>query len=205
MDKNKLFLGFVTAALGLFLLISPETFLSFFVILLGIASILDGIFILATTRNLIVDQQYKMIVTIRGILSIVIGALAVMLPLVFVATIWKAMAYTLAIYLIISAGMQFYTIAKLHRNGIMIRQSMIEVFSSLVIALVLLVIPSESVGPFFIRIFGFILMLSGVGLAIMQWKSRPTVILPDSVEDAEEAQIVTNEENSVQENPDKSE
>jgi len=101
--------------------------------------------------------------------------------------------------------MQFYTIAKLHRNGIMIRQSMIEVFSSLVIALVLLVIPSESVGPFFIRIFGFILMLSGVGLAIMQWKSRPTVILPDSVEDAEEAQIVTNEENSVQENPDKSE
>ena len=200
-----MFLGFVTAALGLFLLISPETFLSFFVILLGIASILDGIFILATTRNLIVDQQYKMIVTIRGILSIVIGALAVMLPLVFVATIWKAMAYTLAIYLIISAGMQFYTIAKLHRNGIMIRQSMIEVFSSLVIALVLLVIPSESVGPFFIRIFGFILMLSGVGLAIMQWKSRPTVILPDSVEDAEEAKIVTNEENSVQENPDKSE
>lgn len=186
MDKSKVFLGFVTAALGLFLLISPDTFISFFVIILGVAAIIDGIFILAATRDLIIDPQYKLIVTVRGVLSIVVGLLAVILPIAVAAVVWKAMAYTLAIYLIISAGMQIYTITKLHRNGIMVRQSMIEVASSLLIALVLFVIPAQTAGHFIIRLFGIALLVVGIGLLVIQWKSRPEVMLPDSVETVED-------------------
>ena len=186
MDKSKVFLGFVTAALGLFLLISPDTFISFFVIILGVAAIIDGIFILAATRDLIIDPQYKLIVTVRGVLSIVVGLLAVILPITVAAVVWKAMAYTLAIYLIISAGMQIYTITKLHRNGIMVRQSMIEVASSILIALVLFVIPAQTAGHFIIRLFGIALLVVGIGLLVIQWKSRPEVVLPDSVETVED-------------------
>ena len=186
MDKSKVFLGFVTAALGLFLLISPDTFISFFVIILGVAAVIDGIFILAATRDLIIDPQYKLIVTVRGVLSIVVGLLAVILPIAVAAVVWKAMAYTLAIYLIISAGMQIYTITKLHRNGIMVRQSMIEVASSLLIALVLFVIPAQTAGHFIIRLFGIALLVVGIGLLVIQWKSRPEVVLPDSVETVED-------------------
>jgi uncharacterized membrane protein HdeD (DUF308 family) len=186
MDKSKVFLGFVTAALGLFLLISPDTFISFFVIILGVAAIIDGIFILAATRDLIIDPQYKLIVTVRGVLSIVVGLLAVILPITVAAVVWKAMAYTLAIYLIISAGMQIYTITKLHRNGIMVRQSMIEVASSLLIALVLFVIPAQTAGHFIIRLFGIALLVVGIGLLVIQWKSRPEIVLPDSVETVED-------------------
>ena len=186
MDKSKVFLGFVTAALGVFLLISPDTFISFFVIILGVAAIIDGIFILAATRDLIIDPQYKLIVTVRGVLSIVVGLLAVILPIAVAAVVWKAMAYTLAIYLIISAGMQIYTITKLHRNGIMVRQSMIEVASSLLIALVLFVIPAQTAGHFIIRLFGIALLVVGIGLLVIQWKSRPEVVLPDSVETVED-------------------
>ena len=186
MDKSKVFLGFVTAALGLFLLISPDTFISFFVIILGVAAIIDGIFILAATRDLIIDPQYKLIVTVRGVLSIVVGLLAVILPIAVAAVVWKAMAYTLAIYLIISAGMQIYTITKLHRNGIMVRQSMIEVASSILIALVLFVIPAQTAGHFIIRLFGIALLVVGIGLLVIQWKSRPEVMLPDSVETVED-------------------
>ncbi len=186
MDKNKLFLGFVTAALGLFLLISPDTFISFFVIILGVASIIDGVFILATTRDLIVDPQYKTIVTVRGALSIAVGLLAVILPIAVAAVVWKAMAYTLAIYLVVSAAMQIYTITKLHRNGIMIRQSMIEVFSSLLIAIVLFIIPAQTAGQFLIRIFGIALLIVGIGLLLIQWKSRPELVVPDSVETVED-------------------
>ena len=186
MDKNKVFLGFMTAALGLFLLISPDTFISFFVIILGVAAIIDGVFILAATRDLIIDPQYKLIVTVRGVLSIVVGLLAVILPIAVAAVVWKAMAYTLAIYLIISAGMQIYTITKLHRNGIMVRQSMIEVASSLLIALVLFIIPAQTAGIFIIRLFGLALLVVGVGFLVIQWKSRPEVVLPDSVETVEE-------------------
>lgn len=185
MDKNKLFLGFVTAALGLFLLISPDTFISFFVILLGVTAVIDGIFILAATRNLIADPQYRLIVTARGILSVLVGFLAVVLPLTVAAVVWKAMAYTLAIYLIISSAMQIYTITKLHRNGIMIRQSMIEVLASLLIALVLFVIPAQTAGHFIIRLFGIALFLVGAGFIVTQWKSRPEVVIPDSVETVE--------------------
>ena len=186
MDKNKVFLGFMTAALGLFLLISPDTFISFFVIILGVAAIIDGVFILAATRDLIIDPQYKLIVTVRGVLSIVVGLLAVILPIAVAAVVWKAMAYTLAIYLIISAGMQIYTITKLHRNGIMVRQSMIEVASSLLIALVLFIIPAQTAGIFIIRLFGLALLVVGVGFLVIQWKSRPEMVLPDSVETVEE-------------------
>ena len=186
MDKNKFFLGFMTAALGLFLLISPDTFISFFVILLGVAAIIDGVFILATTRDLIIDPQYKLIVTVRGVLSIVVGLLAVILPIAVAAVVWKAMAYTLAIYLLVSAAMQLYTITKLHRNGIMVRQSMIEVLSSLVIALVLFIIPAQTAGHFIIRLFGIVLLAIGIGLIVIQWRNRPEVIVPDAVQTVDE-------------------
>ncbi|WP_296330450.1 DUF308 domain-containing protein [uncultured Treponema sp.] len=189
MDKNKLFLGFMTAALGLFLLISPDTFISFFVILLGIAAVIDGIFILAATRDLIIDPQYKLIVTVRGVLSVVVGLLAVILPIAVAAVVWKAMAYTLAIYLVISAGMQIYTITKLHRNGIMIRQSLIEVASSLTLALVLFIIPAQTAGHMIVRLFGIVLLIIGIGLFVIQWKSRPEVIIPDSVDTIENEEV----------------
>lgn len=186
MDKNKLFLGFMTAALGLFLLISPDTFISFFVILLGLAAIIDGVFILAATRDLIIDPQYKLIVTVRGVLSLVVGLLAVVLPVAVAAVVWKAMAYTLAIYLLVSVGMQLYTITKLHRNGIMIRQSLIEVASSLVLALVLFVIPVQEAEHLLVRLFGIVLLVIGVGLVVIQWKNRPEIVVPDSVETEED-------------------
>lgn len=186
MDKNKLFLGFMTAALGLFLLISPDTFISFFVILLGLAAIIDGIFILTATRDLIIDPQYKLIVAVRGVLSVVVGLLSVVLPITVAAVVWKAMAYTLAIYLIVSCAMQIYTITKLHRNGIMIRQSMIEAASSMVLALVLFIIPAQTAGHFIIRLFGIVLLAIGIGLVLIQWKSRPEVVVPDTVETVEE-------------------
>lgn len=185
MDRNRIFLGFVTAALGLLLLISPDSFIKLFVILLGVAAVIDGIFILATTRNLILDPQYNLIVTIRGVLSIAVGAFAVIFPLATAKTVWNIMAYSLAVYLLISAVMQIYTITKLHRNGIMIRQSMIEVLTSILLAVVLFVIPAKEVGDFIVRIFGIALVIFGAGTVILQWKNRPITVVPDSVETVE--------------------
>lgn len=186
MDKNRIFLGLVTVILGLFLLISPRTFISIFVIILGVAAVIDGIFILAATRNLILDPQYNMIVTIRGILSIVVGALAVVLPMAVANIAWKMMAYPLAVYLLVSSGMQIYTITKLHRNGIMIRQSMIEVLTSVLLALALFVIPSQVAEKFIVRLFGLALVIFGGGTAFLQWRNRPVTVVPDSVEDDDE-------------------
>ena len=54
--KNKFFLGFMIAAVGLFMLIQPDVFSKVAVIVLGIIAVMNGVFILYTARNLIIDK-----------------------------------------------------------------------------------------------------------------------------------------------------
>ncbi len=176
MDKNKFLLGIVVAAVGLFMLLSPDAFIKFTVIILGIGAFVDGLFILVTTKNLILDPSYSRIMSIRGWMSIAAGALAVALPLVVAGIMWTIMAYTLAAYLLISSALEVYAIGKLKRNGIMIKQSVIEVLVSLLLAAVLLFIPSRSVGHIIVYGCGLSILIAGLGFAFVQWKNRPIIV-----------------------------
>ncbi len=181
MDKNKFVLSLMVAIVGLLMIISPTAFIALAVILLGLAAVVDGIFIMVATRNLILDPDYKLMMTIRGVMSIVVGAVAVLLPLVIAAIAWTIMAYVLAGYLIVSAGLEIYGITKLHRNGIMINQSVIETVISLILAIALFVIPAEKAGGILVRICGVILLIAGCLNAFLQWRNRPITVVPDSV------------------------
>lgn len=175
MDKNKLILSLLAALVGLLMLVIPNAFLALIIVILGVAAIVDGVFILFTTRNLIIDPQYKMIMTIRGIISVVIGFLAISIPMIFATVVWQMMAYMLGIYLLVSSIMEAYCITKLHRNGIMIKQSVMEVVISVILAIVLFIIPAETAGNIIIRICGFILLVVGGVIAFLQWRNRPIV------------------------------
>ena len=181
MDKNKFVLSLLMAVLGILMLIGPQMFIALAVILLGLASVVDGAFIMVATRNLILDPDYRLMMTIRGVLSIVVGAVAVLLPLAIVAVAWTVMAYVLGGYLIVSAGLEIYGIMKLHRNGIMIKQSVIETAVSLVLAMTLFIIPAERAGSILVRICGVVLLAAGCLSAFLQWHNRPIVVVPDSV------------------------
>lgn len=188
MDKNKLSLSLLVAVIGLLMLISPETFIAMAVIILGVAAVVDGFFIMVTTRNLILDPEYKLMMTIRGVMSIAVGAVAILLPLVVAAIAWKFMAFVLGGYLLISAGLEVYGITKLHRNGIMIRQSVIETIVSIILALVLFIIPVKTAGGIIVSVCGFVLLVCGVISAFLQWRNRPLTVIPDAVaDDTEEA------------------
>ncbi len=181
MDKNKFVLSLLMAVLGILMLIGPQMFIALAVILLGLASVVDGAFIMVATRNLILDPDYRLMMTIRGVLSIVVGAVAVLLPLAIAAVAWTVMAYVLGGYLIVSAGLEIYGIMKLHRNGIMIKQSVIETAVSLVLAMTLFIIPAERAGSILVRICGVVLLAAGCLSAFLQWHNRPIVVVPDSV------------------------
>ena len=183
MDKNKFFLGLMIAAIGLFMLIDPTAFIKFAVIILGIVAILNGIFILYTARNLIIDENYAFIMMIRGWMSVGVGVLAVALPLIFARLLWTVMAYTLAVYLLVSAGLESYTLSKLRRNGYAVRQSVIEVAASLIFAVILFIIPSSKFGNAIVVLGGLALIITGVVLAFIQWKNRPIVMDADAVVD----------------------
>lgn len=181
MDKNKFLLFILVAVIGLMMILSPESFIALVVIILGVAAFVDGFFILVTTRNLILDPQYKMMMTIRGGMSIIAGVVAILLPVVVAAVVWTTTAYLLAIYLLISSGLEIYGITKLYRNGIMIRQSVIEVIVSVILAIVLFIIPAKTAGGFIVRTCGIILFVVGVATAFLQWRNRPITVVPDSV------------------------
>lgn len=179
MDKNKFFLGLMIAAVGLFMAIQPDGFSKVAVIILGIVAVLNGIFILYTARNLIIDENYASIMMIRGLMSVGVGALAVLLPVIIQRIFWTIMTYALAIYLLASAALETYTINKLKRNGYAIRQAVIEVLASVVLALVLLIINAETIGTLLIRCGGVVLVITGLVLSLIQWRNRPIVM--DSV------------------------
>lgn len=174
------------ALIGLFMMVAADAFIKFAVIILGIAAVLDGIFILYTAKNLIIDENYAFIMKIRGYLSIAVGCLAVLLPLVFAAVLFTIMDYTLAAYLLISAGLEVYTINKLRRNGYAIRQSVIEVVSSVILAVVLFLIPSETMGHLIVGIAGLVLIITGLVMAFIQWRNRP-LIMDATISDEETA------------------
>ena len=193
MDKNKFFLGIMVAAVGLFMLISPEAFIKFVVIILGIALIFDGVFILVTVRNLIADVNYGRVMAVHGWLSIGVGAVAVLLPLVFAAVVWTIMAYSLAVYLLVAAGMEVYAITVLTRNGISTKKSIFEVIVCVFLAVVLFILP-HSAGNALVRVFGVVLLAAGVLFSLVQWRLRPIVVQPDSVVSVEEDEAVADEQ-----------
>ena len=193
MDKNKFFLGIMVAAVGLFMLISPEAFIKFVVIILGIALIFDGVFILVTVRNLIADVNYGRVMAVHGWLSIGVGVVAVLLPLVFAAVVWTIMAYSLAVYLLVAAGMEVYAITVLTRNGISTKKSIFEVIVCVFLAVVLFILP-HSAGNALVRVFGVVLLAAGVLFSLVQWRLRPIVVQPDSVVSVEEDEAAADEQ-----------
>ncbi len=211
MNRNKFFMGILIATIGLLMVLSPDSFIKFAVIILGISAIIDGIFILVTTKNLIVDPHFNLMMAIRGWMSIAVGTLAVVLPLAFAAVLWMIMSYTLGVYLIISAGLQIYGITQLHRNGIMVHRSVIEVLVSIVLAALLLLIPSEKAGHLIVYSAGAVLILSGLILSIFQWVKRPITVIPENVrtiddEDSDKAADTDQADNAdTAENSDKTE
>ena len=185
------------AVVGLFMLISPESFMKFAVIILGITLIFDGIFILVTVRNLVVDKNYALVMAVHGWLSIAVGLLAVLLPMIFAEIFWTIMAYTMAVYLLAAAGMEIYAINMLSRNGISTKKSIFEVIICVILAIILFILPSDILRNTLVSVFGVILIIIGVTFALVQWKLKPIIIQPDSVEDIiEEAEAEAEEESS---------
>ena len=193
------------AVVGLFMLISPESFMKFAVIILGITLIFDGIFILVTVRNLVVDKNYALVMAVHGWLSIAVGLLAVLLPMIFAEIFWTIMAYTMAVYLLAAAGMEIYAINMLSRNGISTKKSIFEVIICVILAIILFILPSDILRNTLVSVFGVILIIIGVTFALVQWKLKPIIIQPDSVEDIIEEAEAEAEAEAEEESSEKTE
>ncbi|MBQ9238855.1 MAG: DUF308 domain-containing protein [Treponema sp.] len=160
--KSNIFPGLLMAAIGLLLLIIPNQIVRVIVIVLGAEAIVNGVFNLVTMRTLMADESFQFAILIRSIVSMVVGLLAICLPLLFAEVMWRIMIYVLGIYLLFAAVIELYAVAKLRETDIPRRQYVLEAIISVIAALILFAIsPHSQIGTVLLRVIGTIAILIG--------------------------------------------
>jgi hypothetical protein len=179
MRKTNFILGVLLAVVGLMMIVAPDKCIKVAVILLGIEAVANGVFSLVKIRQLISDKDFQLAVFVRGIFSIVIGFLAVILPLKFAAMMWTVMLYVLAGYLLLAAVLELYAVAKLRNTGIERKQYVLEALVSIICGIILFIIPQQ-LGMVIIRVLGVIVLIVSLIYVLYEWRNRPIVV--DNVE-----------------------
>lgn len=185
MNKSGFYIGALVVIAGLVMLISPEQSIKIVVIVLGAGSVLTGLFDIISVRSLSDDLLFKKTALIRGLASIVIGLLAISLPLAFAETVLKIMLYSLAVYLIISAIGEFILLIKLPEDSSMKKSFLLEAVGFIALAVILFILPANF-GKVIVRILGLLLILGGAGYAYYSWKTAVPLAEVVDVRDADD-------------------
>ncbi len=188
MDKKNITTGVLLVAVGLLVLLNPETCIKVLIILLGAFSVVKGIYDLAKMRSISDDDIYKKVVIVEAIVSILIGIAAVVAPFALFNTVQeiiRIMLYVLAAYLILEAFACFFLAVKL--KGLDVEKGVAKSFvhqglCSLLVAVILFLLP-QNFGILIVRALGCIFIIGAVITLLYTWHNRPLVIEPDAVED----------------------
>lgn len=182
MRKTYVGLSILLFLVGLVMIFSPEGWIKACVIIIGFSILLNGFYNIIKMRVLLLNPFFQKAILVRGILSILVGILAILLPLVLAKLVFSVLLYGLAIYLCIASVIQGYALYKIKDAGYSVSPYLYEIVFSIVLALVFVFIPTE-VGKSIVRIFGIIVSLGAIGFIVYEWKSKPYIIQAESVED----------------------
>ena len=167
-DKWLLFGGLLMIILGLVMLIAPEPFIQVFRVVIGIAVVLEGFVTLFSVRTEVADPRVRGMLLIRSLLGIVVGLVAVFLPMLVAKVSWTVMLYILAIEMIVSAVMEFFVAHDLCALDLPARDYIIEAILLIVLAVILFMFPKE-IGMIVVRIAGVAVIIGGC-VGLYRWK-----------------------------------
>lgn len=159
--------------LGLVLLCVPQEFVVVLVVALGIFLILSGFYILFKLLKLSDDTFYKVNIYVRGGLSIILGALCILLPIKMGEAIWTTLCIVLGIFALLAAVSEILTIIKLKEQNIPVKQYVTEMAGMIITAIVLFLLPKF--GNILLRIAGGVILVTAIVLAINVKKNAPIV------------------------------
>ena len=172
MRKNNILIGILLGVIGLLMVIIPNQCIKAVVVVLGVGAIANGVYNLLYIRKLVPDISFQRVIISRAMMSIVIGLPAFFLPLIFAEVMWTIMIYVLAVYLLLSAGMELYAAGKLRDTGIDRRQFLLDALISIAAAIAMFIIPAK-IGIAFVRLAGLVLILVGAAYIFYAWRNRP--------------------------------
>ena len=185
--------GFVfsilSIVLGVLVAVFTDISIKIIVILLGAAAVIKGITDFFTVRKLLDDSFFRRSLSIRCLLSIALGCVAIFLPMNFWNAAEKIVHILLIIigcFLVLSALFELIVVvSKLDMAEIPSRPYRIEAVVSILIAILLFVIAFIGMTNI-VRIMGIVVAVCGLIYGLYAWRKRPIVIEPDSVKDVGE-------------------
>jgi len=185
MKKNWI-VGISASVVGLLLLISPAFCVKIIVVLLGLTACVEGFYGIISERSLFENVFFQKTTLYRSIGSIVVGLLAVIMPLALAGTAWTVMTFILAFYLILSGLAGFFASSKLKQDGDSTPESQKQLTWENLITLgsgiLLLVIGPAKLGTFILRIIGLAALLVGIGFMVVQFLDHKKEVKVTDVE-----------------------
>jgi uncharacterized membrane protein HdeD (DUF308 family) len=161
--------GSLLVVLGIFLMFQQETFVQFFISILGLFLVGSGVASLFALRSYGLGRRSKMATLIQALLSIVLGLVAVIVPHTAAGVSWKLLLFLIAIELIFSAVISFLDALLLRKSDLAISALLSEGVFSLVVAVLLFVFP-EQIGSMLLKLVGVVLIAMGLGMIL--WSVR---------------------------------
>ena len=163
--------GIIAIVLGLYIVIRPASFGQFLTILAAAYVLINGALALAAGIRLRDGGPRRHNLLFRGGLAIIVGALALALPLLLAQIAWVTMLYLLAIQLVLSAVIQLAGARDLRRAGLSVGPALGGALVSLILAAFLFAAPL-AVGAFILRALGFLILVYGVLALVMGLRVR---------------------------------
>lgn len=186
MKKNWI-LGISAALAGLLLLICPAFSIKLLIVLFGLTLVIEGFYGAITERKLFENEIFQRTTLYKSIASIVIGLLAIIMPLTLAGAAWKVMTYVLAVYLIVAGVAGFFASSKLNnidateanpnpdRKGLTWENAL-----TLAAGIILFIIGPEKLGVAIIRIVGAVSLAIGIlSILVLVLSGKDTVQATD--------------------------
>ncbi|MFA7370704.1 MAG: DUF308 domain-containing protein [Sphaerochaetaceae bacterium] len=156
---------------GIFILAKPKLFEQLFIITLALVAIITGISSLVTLSNYSFNRFNKNSTLIKGVASIIIGVLAVVLPIAIGGAVWRIILYILAVQLFLSALVVLIDAFAVRSIGISPAPLVTEGIISLALAVTLVVAPRK-IADLLVTILGVALIVIAVALGVIAFFTR---------------------------------
>lgn len=162
----QLLIAIAIVALGIFIMVREDMFKQIFVMALGLVAIVTGITSLATMNRYSFGKFNHGTTLVKGVLGLIIGVLAVIMPLATGEAVWTIIIYLLAAQMLIAAIVMLTDSIAVRSAGFPAAPLVTEGLISLVLAVILFVFPRD-VANLLVTILGITIIVVGVTLGLL--------------------------------------
>ena len=177
-------LGIIACAAGVFIFFQTGNFAKVMVIGIGAFVFVNGSGVLFLVVKSQYDEKTRSLLLIRGMLGVVVGIVAVLLPIASNKDIWSPMLYVLAGALTLSVMMTLLSMNGLKKAGTPVARSLIHTGISAALALVIFIMPKES-GQLVLSIIAAIIVIYGIAMilaGVSRKKPAPSTTAAETTE-----------------------